>query len=152
MVQVQCWSRKCRWFVGIAQQGGPEISLCGAFPDGIPKEIAYGENTHGRIITGQAKPYVYEKDQDWEHHYEHLPEDDLALWQRLGEPERPLPDGALREDDEKEEFTTLMQLVEELIETKQWQRARLVGQQLVSLRPHDPQVYMTLGGGVPGDE
>ena len=142
--QVQCWSKQCRWFVGVARQGGPETPLCGAFPDGIPKEIAYGENIHDRVVPGQAKLYTYEKDRDWQHHYENLPEDDAALWQRLNEPGSPVSDGMLREEQEKKDATTLSQLAKELINAKQWQRARLVAEHLVSLRPRDPAAYLSL--------
>ena len=52
MREVHCWRRKCRWFVGIAHQEGPGVPICGAFPDGIHEEIAYGKNTHCSVMSG----------------------------------------------------------------------------------------------------
>jgi len=44
-----CSKRKCRWFFGVKQDEEVEATervVCAAFPDGIPEEIAYGDNLH----------------------------------------------------------------------------------------------------------
>ena len=40
----QCQERHCRWFL--------EENKCNAFPDGIPPEIAYGDNKHYSPFPG----------------------------------------------------------------------------------------------------
>ena len=45
----RCYERQCRHFIGVSQPDGTELTervVCAAFPDGIPAEIAYGENLH----------------------------------------------------------------------------------------------------------
>ena len=83
-----CSKRECRWYVGIIQPDGTEMSetnFCGAFPEGIPEDIAYGDNLHEAIQDNQKKEYVYEKAEDWKFHWDALPEDDIKLWQLINE-------------------------------------------------------------------
>jgi hypothetical protein len=38
----------------------PTTIVCSAFPDGIPYDIAYGNNQHSKPIEGQGNDFVYE--------------------------------------------------------------------------------------------
>ena len=81
-----CYKRRCKWYVGIIQPDGTEMSernMCGAFPDGIPSGIAYGDDDHAHMIKGQAKPYLYEKSEDWENRFDNLPKDDVEKWMEI---------------------------------------------------------------------
>jgi hypothetical protein len=82
----KCWKRQCKYYVGNIQPDGTELTednFCGAFPEGIPNEIAYGDNKHDKVLKDQAKPYVYEKSNDWKNQWDNLPADDVALWRRI---------------------------------------------------------------------
>ena len=84
----KCYERQCKWYVGIIQPDGTEMTetnMCGAFafPDGIPNEIAYGDDKHNIPLKKQAKPYVYEKSEDWENQFDNLPMDDILKWQEI---------------------------------------------------------------------
>jgi len=49
MTEPNCSKRNCVHFQGGAQPDGTEIMervVCSAFPNGIPDEIAYGNNLH----------------------------------------------------------------------------------------------------------
>jgi len=50
----QCWIRKCKFFIGVKNEGGEknECVVCKAFPNGIPDEIAYGDNLHLEVYPG----------------------------------------------------------------------------------------------------
>lgn len=62
-----CSIRKCKHFLGV---GGPEsddgngeefeVNICEAFPDGIPEDIAYGDNKHSTPLPNQKNAIVYE--------------------------------------------------------------------------------------------
>jgi hypothetical protein len=61
----KCWTRKCKWFIGVQQPRENEVGEfvnCEAFPDGIPNEIAYGDDPHAEVKPGQVGDYVYEKE------------------------------------------------------------------------------------------
>jgi len=50
--------------LGVIQPDGTELTerhACEAFPDGIPSEIAYGDNPHDKPFKGQENDIVYEK-------------------------------------------------------------------------------------------
>jgi hypothetical protein len=49
-----CSKRKCIHFLGVMNGGdeSTERNYCEAFPDGIPRFIAYGKNRHDRHIKG----------------------------------------------------------------------------------------------------
>jgi hypothetical protein len=51
----KCFTRRCRHFIGVKQDGQEESTervVCEAYPDGIPDEIAYGDNLHTSPIPG----------------------------------------------------------------------------------------------------
>jgi len=50
-----CSERRCKHFLGLKRHDGPETEdqvICEAFPDGIPDEIAYGDNPHTSPFPG----------------------------------------------------------------------------------------------------
>ena len=50
-----CFTRQCAHFLGVSQPDGTEKTervVCVAFPDGIPDEIAYGDNPHTEPYPG----------------------------------------------------------------------------------------------------
>lgn len=54
MSEPRCSQRGCKYFIGI-KNGGDETTerpVCEAFPDGIPDEIAYGNNPHTQPFPG----------------------------------------------------------------------------------------------------
>lgn len=62
-----CSIRHCKHFIGIKSDEGDEPEenervVCEAFPDGIPDEIAYGENLHLKKLEGQGNDIVYEEE------------------------------------------------------------------------------------------
>ncbi|MFA5526515.1 MAG: hypothetical protein WC992_06805 [Acholeplasmataceae bacterium] len=60
-----CFKRKCRHYRGILQPDGTEateVPYCDAFPEGIPNEIAYGDNLHTRPLADQENDIVFEKE------------------------------------------------------------------------------------------
>jgi len=64
-MEPKCWTRKCKHFTGVIQPDGTELSernACEAFPDGIPDEIAYGDDPHDKVVEGQTGEFVYEKE------------------------------------------------------------------------------------------
>lgn len=63
VVEPNCSKRKCKHFIGVKQLDGTEqseIVVCKAFPDGIPDEIAYGNNKHTKPLKGQGNDIVFE--------------------------------------------------------------------------------------------
>ena len=62
----KCFSdkRKCIHFLGVKQVDGTEeseILVCKAFPDGIPNDIAFGDDSHKEAKKGQKGDYVFEE-------------------------------------------------------------------------------------------
>jgi len=59
----KCWNRKCKHFIGVKSDGLElnERTFCKAFPEGIPKEIAYGKNLHLKPVDGD-RGIQYEKE------------------------------------------------------------------------------------------
>lgn len=50
-----CSKRRCKHLTGVKQASGTEedeVCVCKAFPDGIPFDIAYGNNLHLKPVTG----------------------------------------------------------------------------------------------------
>jgi hypothetical protein len=50
-----CYRRKCRFFQGVRYLGEgeeTEVIYCAAFPDGIPEEIANGDDLHDKSVKG----------------------------------------------------------------------------------------------------
>lgn len=51
----RCFTRNCVHYFGVKWLGPEENSeahVCNAFPDGIPNEIAYGDNLHLKPFPG----------------------------------------------------------------------------------------------------
>lgn len=50
----KCFLRKCVHYLGVKNDGDEttERNYCSAFPDGIPSEIAYGDNPHTKPYEG----------------------------------------------------------------------------------------------------
>jgi len=59
-----CFRRSCKHFKGVKQPDGTErteVNYCDAFPNGIPRDIAYGNNDHLKPTKKQKNDIVYEK-------------------------------------------------------------------------------------------
>lgn len=60
-----CRSRNCRFFLGsrdlVEGDEASEVVYCSAFPNGIPDEIAYGDNKHESPVDGD-NGILFEKD------------------------------------------------------------------------------------------
>jgi len=57
MDEPRCYTRKCVHFIGVSQPDGTEMTervICRAFPEGIPDEIAYGDNLHLEPVEGDG--------------------------------------------------------------------------------------------------
>jgi len=52
----RCYQRGCKHFLGVKNDGDEttERPVCEAFSDGIPKEIAYGDNPHTAPFPGDG--------------------------------------------------------------------------------------------------
>ena len=63
-----CLKRKCIHYIGIINDGDEttERPACNAFRNGIPEEIAYGDNKHTSKHPDQNNDIVFEKDPDSE--------------------------------------------------------------------------------------
>jgi len=68
MTQLQeprCFTRNCVHFVGVKNRiEGDDLShvnFCNAFPDGIPDDIAYGDNLHTEPLKNQGNEIVFKK-------------------------------------------------------------------------------------------
>ena len=53
----QCYFNKCEHYLGTENKSEPfdeskEFNCCEAFPEGIPDEIAYGDNDHTKPFNG----------------------------------------------------------------------------------------------------
>ena len=66
LIKPKCFSRKCKYFIGAVSpdtsdpENGQKV-ICSAFPDGIPEEIAYGNNLHAKPLPGQINDITFEK-------------------------------------------------------------------------------------------
>lgn len=64
MIEPNCYRRRCKYFWGIYQPDDSEdfeTINCEAFPEGIPDDIAYGENKHSKATNDQLNDIVYER-------------------------------------------------------------------------------------------
>ena len=64
LLEPNCYKRKCKHYIGIIQPDGTEeteTNSCKAFPEGIPYEIAYGNNKHSKPVEDQKNDIVYEQ-------------------------------------------------------------------------------------------
>jgi len=53
----KCFARRCVHFRGVKQDQDREDTervTCDAFPDGIPNDIAYGDNPHDKPVEGDG--------------------------------------------------------------------------------------------------
>ena len=60
-----CYKRNCKYYIGVIQPDGTElteINVCKAYPDGIPNEIAYGNDLHLHKRKDQDNDLVYTKE------------------------------------------------------------------------------------------
>ena len=68
LMEPKCWTRNCKHFIGVSQPDGTEMTerhVCKAFPDMIPSEIAYGDNSHTEPYPGD-NGIQYEKGEERE--------------------------------------------------------------------------------------
>ncbi len=57
----KCRARSCKHYRGIVgEEDQGQRPICAAFPDGIPDEIAYGNNLHLSPVAGD-RGLMYEK-------------------------------------------------------------------------------------------
>lgn len=59
IAEPRCLARGCKWFLGIRRNDADESTdefkewvICEAFLEGIPDEIAFGDNLHDRPFKG----------------------------------------------------------------------------------------------------
>lgn len=60
----RCHQRECTHYLGILQPDNTELTetpYCVAFPQGIPADIAWGNNLHATPTPDQTNTVVYEK-------------------------------------------------------------------------------------------
>lgn len=50
----RCFTRRCVHFRGAEGDEPKQVVTCDAFPDGIPEEIAYGDNDHTEPYPGDG--------------------------------------------------------------------------------------------------
>lgn len=65
-IPCNCYIRGCRWLLGVIildpdVEESNLIDFCLAFPEGIPDDIAYGDDKHESVRKGQVGQFVYEK-------------------------------------------------------------------------------------------
>ena len=63
----KCYTRECRHFIGVRQPEGDGVEIgeyvyCAAFPEGIPDDIAYGDNKHLEPVPDQGNNIAYERE------------------------------------------------------------------------------------------
>jgi hypothetical protein len=64
LLEPNCAKRRCRHLRGVEWLGkeeDTEVCVCAAFPDGIPDEIAYGDDLHLKPRPGQGNDVVFEE-------------------------------------------------------------------------------------------
>lgn len=60
----KCFTRNCKHYIGIDQPDGTEMTernICSAYPEGIPDDIAYGNDKHFEVRDDQDNDIVYEE-------------------------------------------------------------------------------------------
>jgi hypothetical protein len=60
----KCYERGCVHFLGVDQPDGTEMTervICEAYPNGIPVEIAYGNDSHLELRGDEENPVAFEK-------------------------------------------------------------------------------------------
>ena len=64
ITEPKCFTRKCKHFIGVKQDNEDESTervVCEAYPDGIPDDIAYGDDLHEFIRTDQSNTITFEE-------------------------------------------------------------------------------------------
>lgn len=64
LAEPKCFTRHCVYYQGISSRTGNEMGefpYCDAFPMGIPREIAYGNNSHSAPLPKQKNQIVYKR-------------------------------------------------------------------------------------------
>ena len=64
LLVANCNKRKCKYFIGVKQPDNTEMServVCEAYPDGIPNDIAYGDDKHFKVRKDQDNEIVFKK-------------------------------------------------------------------------------------------
>lgn len=61
MREPKCWTRACAHFIGVRNDGDEttERVCCEAYPDGIPNEIAYGNDQHLELRGDEVRDLVF---------------------------------------------------------------------------------------------
>ena len=62
ILEPRCSERSCKHYLGIIQPDNTEMTEtcnCNAFPEGIPEEIAYGDNLHLEPLPEQKNEIFY---------------------------------------------------------------------------------------------
>lgn len=63
VLEPNCSKRKCKHFLGILQEAlEPGVPYCLAYPEGIPDDIAYGDDLHKVKRADQFTSIVYEEE------------------------------------------------------------------------------------------
>ena len=60
----KCFNRKCKHNLRVIQPDGTEMierNACDAYPEGIPNDIAYGNDLHLEVRPDQDNEIVFEK-------------------------------------------------------------------------------------------
>lgn len=60
----KCYKRGCKHWDGF-KKVAPDViaNVCDAFPNGIPDQIAFGQNKHLKPLEGQPNDIVFEKEE-----------------------------------------------------------------------------------------
>ncbi len=66
ITEPNCRKRGCSHYIGIINDGDEttERPACEAFRNGIPADIAYGDDKHRKVRDDQDNEIVFEKEED----------------------------------------------------------------------------------------
>ena len=62
----KCRKRNCKHFLGVLQPDGTEETetvYCLAYPNGIPGDIAYGDDPHLEVRNDQNNDIIFEEEE-----------------------------------------------------------------------------------------
>ena len=65
IMEPKCFERKCKHNIRVIQPDGTEMTeqnACDAYPNGIPADIAYGDDLHLKVRPDQDNDIIYEKE------------------------------------------------------------------------------------------
>lgn len=60
----KCYERGCKHYLGVSQPKNTEKGekpVCVAYPDGIPTDIAYGDDPHTEVRKDQDNKITFQK-------------------------------------------------------------------------------------------